>query len=120
MDGLSFTDSPIDSHGGGGGDIEFILSENIFQKFLDKLMVRKNGLGVGIFFPENSIALLRVNWYFSYLQGQKNEICSTRGGTSINMSLGIRITCGMPRCNGSEGSEIHTRSVKKARCGSIT
>ena len=39
---------------------------------------------------------------------------------SVNMSLGIRITCGMPRCNGSEGSEIDTRLVKKARCGCIT
>ena len=95
--------------GGGGGGIEFIWSENIFQKFLDKLMVRKNDLEVGIFFPENSIALLRVNWYFAYFQEQKNEIFSTRGRMSVNMSLGIRKTCGMPRCNGSEGSEIHTR-----------
>ena len=47
--------------GGGGGSIEFIWSENIFQKFLDKLMVRKNGLEVGMFFPENPIAFLRVN-----------------------------------------------------------
>ena len=46
MDGLSFTDTSIDSHGEGwgGGGIEFIWSENIFQKFLDKLMVRKNDL----------------------------------------------------------------------------
>ena len=111
MDGLSFTYTPIDSHGGGwgGGGIEFIWSENIFQKFIDKLMVRKNGLEVVIFFPENSIALQRVNWYFSCFQGQKNEMFSTRGGMSVSMSLGIRITCGMPRCNGSEGSEIHTR-----------
>ena len=91
------------------GGIEFKWSDNIFQKFLDKRMVRKNGLEVGIFFPEISIALLRVNWYFPYFQGQKNEIFSTRGDTSVNMSLGIRITCGMPRCNGSEGSEIHIR-----------
>ena len=27
---------------------------------------------------------------------------------SVNMSLEIRIMCGMPRCNGSEGPEIHT------------
>ena len=53
MDGLSFTDTPINSHGGGGeGGIEFIWSENIFQKFLDKLIVRKNGLEVGIFFQK--------------------------------------------------------------------
>ena len=108
MDGLLFTDTPIDSHGGRGG-IELIWSENILQKFLDKLMVRKNGLDVGIFFPENSIALLRVNWYFPYFQGQNNEIFSTQGGMSVNLSLGIRITCGMLRCNGSEGSEILTR-----------
>ena len=47
-------------------------------------MVRKNGSAVEIFFPENSIAFLRVNWYFPHLQGQKNEIFSTwmggRGG----------------------------------------
>ena len=32
MDGLSFTDTPIDSHsgGGGGGGIKFIWSEIIF------------------------------------------------------------------------------------------
>ena len=94
---------------GRGGGIEFIWSENMFQKFLDKLMVRKNGSKVEIFFPENSVAFLRVNWYFSHFQGQKNEMFSTRGGISVNVSLGIRITCGMPRCNGSEGSEIHTR-----------
>ena len=39
------------------GGLEFVWSENIFQKSLDKLMVRKNGLdGSGNFFPENSIA----------------------------------------------------------------
>ena len=79
MDGLSFTDTTIDAHGGGGGG------------------------------GEGDISLLRVNWYFPYFQGQKNEIFSTRGGMSVNISLRIRITCGMPRCNGSEGSEIHTR-----------
>ena len=46
---------------GGGGGIELIWSENIFQKFLDKLMVRKNGSEVEIFFPENSMAFLRIN-----------------------------------------------------------
>ena len=35
---------------GEGGYRQFIWSENIFQKFLDKLMVRKNGLEVEIFF----------------------------------------------------------------------
>ena len=44
----------------------------MFQKFLDKLMVRKNGSKVEIFFPENSVAFLRVNWYFPHFQGQKN------------------------------------------------
>ena len=43
-------------------------------------MVRKNVLEVRIFFPENSIALLTVNGYFPYFQGQKNEIFGTRGG----------------------------------------
>ena len=69
------------------GGIEFIWSENIFQKFLDKLIVTKNGSEVEIFFPENSIAFLRVNWYFPQFQGQKNEIFSARGGMSVNMSL---------------------------------
>ena len=71
-------------------------------------MVRKNGLEVEIFFPENSIALLRVNWYFPYFKGQKNEIFSTRGGMCKHVSLNTK-TCGMHRCNGSEDSEIHTR-----------
>ena len=39
-----------------------------FQKFPDKLIERKSGLEVGIFFSENSIALLRVNWYVPYIQ----------------------------------------------------
>ena len=55
-------------------------------------MVRKNGSEVEIFFPENSIAFLRVNWYLPHFQGQKNEIFSTRGSMSVNMSLGIQIT----------------------------
>ena len=63
-------------------------------------MERKNGVEVGIRFFRNSIALLRVNWYVPYIQGQKNKIFSTRGGMSVNMSLGIRIMCGMPQCNG--------------------
>ena len=57
--------------GGEGGGIEFIWSENIFQKFLDKLMVRKNGSEVEIFFPENSIAFLRVNSYFLNSKGKR-------------------------------------------------
>ena len=55
---------------------------------------------MGLLFSENFIVLLRVNWYVPYIQGQKNETFSTRGGTSLNMSLGVRITCGMSHCNG--------------------
>ena len=66
------------------------------------------------YFPENSIALLRVNWYAPYIQGQENKTFSTRGGMS--MSCGIRIMCGMVTGMEtllswllSEGSEIHAR-----------
>ena len=51
---------------GGGGGIKFIWSENIFQKFLDKTYGKEEWFGSGNIFPENSIALLRINWYFPY------------------------------------------------------
>ena len=37
----------------------------------------KNGLDVGILFPENSIVLLKVNWHFPYFKGQNNEFFIT-------------------------------------------
>ena len=73
MDGLSFSDTPIDS---GWNLYE---ARIYFQKFLDKPMERESRLGVRIFsmFLENSIALLKVNWCVPYIQGQKNKICCT-------------------------------------------
>ena len=51
MDGLSFRDTPIDSCRAGEG-WNLYGARIFFQKSPDKLMERKSGLEVGIFFPK--------------------------------------------------------------------